>query len=84
MINVLVPFGIAIGLQNENHSFIETALRWVHDTQAEENHITRLWADLGIICTTGGQTQAMLELFQNYCQQKKCLDCQLGTHFLQT
>jgi hypothetical protein len=84
MINVLVPFGIAIGLQNENHSFIETALRWVHDTHAEENHITRLWADLGIICTTGGQTQAMLELFQNYCLQKKCLDCHLGTHFLQT
>jgi len=47
----------------------------------ETNHITKLFSSL-LKLENGKDSQAVLELYKNYCEPKKCLACRIGNEIL--
>jgi hypothetical protein len=84
IINVFAPFLTALGLYQNQPLWIEKAIDWLNQSPAEENSITRFWKNENVEIKTAGQSQALTELFNNFCLPKKCMSCQIGTKILKT
>lgn len=83
VINTIVPFKFLWGKEKGNLLVQEEALRLLEELSAESNKITREWNERGVIAVTAGESQALLELTGNYCQKKKCLQCDIGMRLLE-
>ena len=82
LINAFIPLLYAYGTLRQEPALRTKALRWLELTPPENNHIIRGWRQLGLPAATAADTQALLELKRNYCDQKKCLQCAIGQHLL--
>lgn len=82
IINTVAPFLFTYGKLNKNEKYIERALKFLEETKGEINSITKKWESLKINTSSAYHTQALLELKNNYCNQKKCLDCRIGDFIL--
>jgi hypothetical protein len=49
---------------------------------AEKNHITEGFVQCGIDNKNAFDSQALIELKNSYCDQKRCLDCAIGNALL--
>jgi hypothetical protein len=50
---------------------------------AENNTIVRQWRVLGQEIHNAADTQALLHLYQNYCQHHECINCEVGYKIFQ-
>jgi len=82
VINLFSPFLTTLGLHKNNPILIEKATTWLHALPPEPNAISRMWGEFGLIATTAGQTQALNEIYNQYCLPKRCMDCAIGSHIL--
>ena len=57
---------------------MEDAIQWLEKINKEDNIIIRQWKDLGQEIHTAADTQALIHLYQNYCQPHLCFNCQVG------
>lgn len=48
----------------------------------EKNSIISKFSELGIVAKNAFETQALLELKNNYCTKKRCLQCAIGNNLL--
>ena len=81
IINTVVPFVFLFGKQYANESKSELALSLLEKIKPEKNNITQLWETTGIKAKNALQSQALIELKNNHCNEKKCLQCSIG-HFI--
>ena len=82
IINTVVPVLFAYGnYQNEN-KYKEKALRWLEETAAEKNAITKGFQQLKIENKNAFDSQALIELKNEYCNRKRCLECGVGNAVL--
>jgi hypothetical protein len=79
IINTVIPLLVAVGKSRDEHAFVDRAIEMLHQITAESNVITRRWADLGVRCKTAFDSQALIELYNNFCLRKRCLDCNIGS-----
>jgi hypothetical protein len=56
----------------------ERALQLLSAVAAEENKIMSLWAANNWKAENAAQSQALIQLFNSYCSNKKCLECSVG------
>ncbi|MFV0268083.1 MAG: DUF2851 family protein [Draconibacterium sp.] len=78
IINVVIPFLFVYGeKQNKNH-LKNRALEFLEQLPAEANSVVAKWAQLGINARSAFESQALLQLKSQYCEAKKCLNCQVG------
>ena len=82
VINTIVPLLFVYGDQHLDQTMKDRALLLLDKLDAEENQIIRKWNESGIECRTAFETQALLQLKNNYCDHKKCLNCQLGAKII--
>ena len=82
IINTVVPFLFVYGVKQNKPSYKEKALDLLLELDPEKNAITRRWSALGIDAPNAYHSQALLELKNNYCNYRRCLDCQIGNHIL--
>ncbi len=82
IINTIVPFLFVYGLKKDNYSYKEKALQLLAQVPGEKNSIIRKWQELGLRASTAYTTQSLLELKNYYCNEKKCLNCQIGNILL--
>ena len=82
LINVLVPILFEYGTQHSQEEYRERALHILENLPPEKNHIIEEWHSVGIKSDNALQTQALLELYQNYCKKKQCLSCGIGFQLL--
>ncbi len=82
IINTIVPFIFVWGKINNQPENTEKALNFLHECKAENNSIIRNWKRIGVNSTTAYQTQALIQLKNFYCNQKKCLNCKIGNHII--
>lgn len=82
LINAWVPLLFEYGIQHADPSRKEQALSLLEQLPAENNHITRLWASAGLPATNAARSQAQIQLYTEYCQNQRCLDCQIGYRIL--
>ena len=82
LINTVIPVLYAYGSYHNEQTRIQKALRWLEETDPENNRIIRGWKAAGIPAKTAFDTQALIELKTNYCDYKRCLDCNVGNALL--
>ena len=82
IINTVIPTIYAYGKHRQDNQFIEKSLRWLHETSAEMNTVTRIFFGEGNTAVSAFDTQAVLELEKNYCAFKRCLECEIGRKLL--
>ena len=82
LINAVVPLLFCFGKLHKNESVCETAMRFLEQTEAEDNAIIRHYASCGIAADNAMQSQALLHLYSSYCKRKRCLECRIGNVLL--
>lgn len=80
IINTVVPVLFAYGHLKQEHQYTDKALRWLEETAPEKNNITRQWTKLGLTVGSAFDSQAYIELYKNYCTDKRCLQCVIGNY----
>jgi hypothetical protein len=82
MINTIAPMLFAYGTYHHEEKYKQKALRWLEETPAENNSITKGFQQLTIENKTAFDSQALIELKNEYCNKKRCLDCSIGNAIL--
>lgn len=82
IINTIVPVLFAYGSQHRENSYKLKSLRWLEETVAENNSITRGFQLLHIENNNAFDSQALIELKNEYCNRKNCLNCAIGNYVL--
>ena len=78
IINAVIPLLFTYGKLHKDETYCDTAMRFLEETEAEDNAIIRHFAQCGIEAENAMQTQALLNLFNLYCKRKRCLECRIG------
>jgi hypothetical protein len=82
LINTVVPFLFVYGRQKADEKYIERALLFLEQLPGEQNVITGGWKELKVPVENAYSTQALLQLKNGYCNQKKCLSCNIGNYLI--
>ena len=83
LINTIIPFSFYYGAHKNDWNIKEKAIRLLAEIPPEKNNIISKWENIGFGATNAAQSQALLELKLNYCDQKKCFSCSIGDKLLQ-
>jgi hypothetical protein len=78
IINALIPFLYSYSTFIGNENLQEYSMRLLELLPFEENNITKKYQQLGFCAAHAGDSQAILELRNEYCEKKRCLDCSVG------
>ena len=84
IINTIVPVVFAYGNYHDEEKYKRRALQWLEEISAEDNSITKGFKKLGIENKNGFDSQALIELKNEYCSKKRCLDCAIGNAILKS
>jgi hypothetical protein len=82
IINVVAPIIFAYGVKLDNQKYKDRAIDILQQISAENNSIIRNWIILGMNVQSAYDTQALIQLKNVYCNQFKCLHCQIGQSIL--
>ena len=82
LVNALLPFLWALGKRLGREDWQEKALSFFEALPAEDNHILRRWADLGLVPKSACQAQGLMQLYKHYCRVKACASCGIGHQLL--
>lgn len=82
VINAWIPILFEYGVQQDDERYKEQALDILNQMKPENNHITRLWSNAGIKADNATRSQAQIQLYNEYCKNKRCLDCGIGYRLL--
>ena len=82
MINTVIPVIYAYGYFNNKEHYKIKALQWMEQLSAETNSITKGFELLGIENSTAFDSQALIQLKTEYCDQRRCLQCAIGNSIL--
>jgi hypothetical protein len=84
IINTVVPVLFAYGMYHKNHQARDKAVYYLSNLSAETNNITKQWKARNIANKNALDSQALIELKNNYCNEKLCLNCSIGNKVLKT
>jgi len=82
IINTIVPMLFAYGQYHRETVYKERALLWLEQIAGEKNAITNGFTLLGIENKHAFDSQALIQLKNEYCHQKRCLECAVGNKLL--
>lgn len=82
MINTIAPVLFAHGNYQDEKKYMDKALLWLEQTGAEVNRITSGFKEIGLEIRSAFDSQALIELKKEYCDQKRCLNCAVGNFIL--
>lgn len=82
IINTALPVLFAYGRHRMDESLCSRSLDMLAQLKAENNHITRLWAECGLQAENAADSQALIQLKREYCDRKDCLRCRIGYEYL--
>ncbi len=82
IINTVAPVLFAYGTCHDEQKYKDKALKWLEQTAAENNSITNGFVKLGIENKNAFDSQALIELKNEYCNNKRCLECGIGNRIL--
>jgi hypothetical protein len=81
--NAVIPYYYAIGRYVGDESLTNKAIGLLHQLPAEKNTIIKNWNNLGVNTSSSYQSQALIELKNEYCNRKKCLFCNIGKKIIE-
>lgn len=84
LINTVVPVLFAYGHYHNENVYKDKALQWMEQIKAEKNAITTGFAALQVNNKTAFDSQALIQLKNEYCNKKRCLDCSIGNKLIRS
>ena len=82
VINTIAPFIFLYGKRKDNPDFKDKAFQLLEEIKPEKNNIITKWEALGVMPESAYHTQALLQLKNEYCDKKRCLECAVGNAIL--
>ena len=82
ILNTVIPVLYAYGWYNNLESYKLKALQWAEQLAPEKNNITVGFEKLGIANRSAYESQALIQLKNNYCNKVRCLECAIGNKIL--
>ncbi len=82
LINTVCVFLFAFGKTNQSEPYISKAVKILENLPCENNFIISSFITAGIKVGSAGSSQAIIELKNNYCDRKRCLECGIGNKLL--
>jgi hypothetical protein len=82
IINTIAPIQFLYAQAHGTTKDQERALQLLDTIPAEKNAITTMWQDYQWKPANAGHSQAMIQLYNNYCTKKRCLECSVGLALL--
>ena len=82
VINTISPLLFVYGDQHLSQAMKDRALNFLEKLSPESNQITDKWTELGIDSRSAFESQALIHLKKQYCENKKCLHCQIGAKII--
>lgn len=83
LINTIIPCLFIYGKTKGIVDLQDKAIHFLESIKPEKNSIVSKWNDLGIKSDNAFFTQALIQLKNNYCDSKKCLNCRVGNYIIQ-
>ncbi|QBZ96611.1 DUF2851 family protein [Flavobacterium sangjuense] len=83
VINTIVPIQFAYA-KSQGKEASESLLDLLREIAAEKNIIIEKFSNFGIKARNAFETQSLLQLKNEYCNQSKCLQCAIGIQLLKT
>ena len=80
LINVVVPYLFSLG--KDEIQYRERAVEILHMLPAEKNAIVQKMLNLGFYVKNSYQSQAVLEIYSQFCLKKQCLHCTIGSKII--
>ncbi len=84
IINTICPVLFAWGNYHKDQGYKNKALRWLEEISPEKNSITKGFQQIGVENKNACDSQALIELKNEYCNKKRCLDCAVGNAVLKS
>ncbi|OMQ09450.1 DUF2851 family protein [[Flexibacter] sp. ATCC 35103] len=81
IINTIIPIQFAYS-NVMGQSVSEDLIAFMNEVSPEKNAIINKFETFGVSCKNAFETQTLLELKNEYCNQKACLRCALGMELL--
>ena len=82
IINSVVPFLFVGGKNQWKDELVIKANKLMNELKAEENNITKLFSFANKSPENASESQAMINLYKNYCSLKRCENCAAGNYIL--
>ena len=82
LINAVAPLLYACGVSTGNEAMTDRALALLESLRPEKNSIVRRFAAMGVGVNSALESQAVIQLNNEYCQAHKCLYCRIGHKLL--
>ncbi|MCV9387959.1 DUF2851 family protein [Reichenbachiella ulvae] len=78
LVNVAAVLLAAYAQETASLSYMDKAVDLLQSLKPEKNHIISDWEALGMEPENAFDTQALIELKNEFCLKKKCLSCKIG------
>jgi hypothetical protein len=82
LINAVIPVIFVYGLKRDSHVICERALGFLENIHPEDNIIIKEWETSGIIVESAYYSQALIQLRNEYCKKRRCLECRIGNKLI--
>ena len=82
IINTIVPVLFAYGYLHQETAAKEKAIKLLDELPSEKNNITASRADAGASNKNAFDSQSLIELKTQYCDQRRCLECTVGNSLM--
>jgi hypothetical protein len=82
IINTVAPIQFLYAKKQGTEALQERSLQLLEAVPAEANKITGIWEAHSWKPANAAQSQAMIQLYNNYCSQKRCLECTIGLNII--
>ncbi|NOZ34740.1 MAG: DUF2851 family protein [Chlorobi bacterium] len=83
IINTVIPILFLCGKEKANPDITEKAVTFLEKLKPEKNKITKKWISAGLEIKNAYFSQSLIQLYNEYCIKKRCLDCRIGHLYLQ-
>ena len=78
IINTFIPLLYTYGKMIPDPAILKKAVGWLNQMPAEHNRLIQGWRGTGISVNGASGSQALTELKKQFCDQRKCLECDIG------
>lgn len=82
LINTVAPLIFYYGLSNGDSSASSRAFSLLENCKAELNSITKRWKTLNMPLENAADSQALIQLKKEYCNNYRCMECRFGSEII--
>jgi len=82
IINTVIPIMFLYGKEKAKNEIQDKAINLLEELKPENNKIINKWKNVGLEIKNAYFSQSLIQLHNEYCVKKRCLNCRIGNKYL--